>query len=101
MAKIQSKANPVWLRPTLPPLPTTAAGVRNAVISLNGTWKINVRPPDRFWTDAVDPASWIDTEVPGYTVTQGLEIEREPGVRLSNTGRHPRRFRRPAHPAAL
>ncbi len=76
MAKTQTtQVNPVWPRPTLPPLPRTTVGVRSPVISLNGTWKINVRPPDRFWTDSIDPASWTDTDVPGYTVTQGLEIE--------------------------
>ncbi len=78
MAKTQSTgANPVWPRPTLPPLPLTTAGVKKPVISLNGTWKLNAHPPSRFWSNLLDPASWADIQVPGCTTNRGFTIQED------------------------
>jgi hypothetical protein len=49
-------------------------GVAHPIVSLGGTWKLNVAPPAEFWSNRIDPASWADAAVPGYTVTQGFTI---------------------------
>lgn len=81
MQQVHSTSNAstgrVWPRPVIPPLPASTAGVGEPVISLNGTWKLNPHPPKGFWSNAIDPASWPDAEVPGYTETQGFVIEED------------------------
>lgn len=70
-----TKANQINEKPIIVPLPQSVQGVDSPVILLNGTWKLNVDPPLEFWTDAVDPSSWIDSPVPGFVPCQGYEIE--------------------------
>jgi hypothetical protein len=73
--KLNTKANEICEEPIIVPLPQTVQGVDRPVISLNGTWKLNVDPPAEFWSNALDPASWADSPVPGFTPTQGYVIE--------------------------
>lgn len=61
-------------RPAIPPLPRDEAGVRNPVISLNGTWKLNAHPSGAFWSTPLDPAAWRDVAVPGDAAIQGFAI---------------------------
>ena len=70
-----TKANQVNETPIIVPLPQSVQGVAQPVISLNGTWKLHVNPPPEFWSEDVDPASWDDSPVPGYTPCQGYKIE--------------------------
>ena len=35
----------------LPPRPSSVAGVRAPVVSLNGTWQFSPTPPAEFWRD--------------------------------------------------
>jgi hypothetical protein len=74
--KDASKAADVWPRPLIVPLPESTEGVAEPILSLNGTWKLNPTPPPEFWSRDVDPASWDDMTVPGYTFTAGYKIER-------------------------
>ena len=53
-----------WPRPQLVPLPLQVAGVSQAVLSLNGTWKFTLSPPNEFWSNRADPASWPEVRVP-------------------------------------
>jgi len=55
------------------------AGVKNPVVSLNGTWKFTLTPPENFWSDDVNPAGWADIEVPGECLMQGFEIRHNVG----------------------
>ena len=64
----QSKA------PVIVPIPSSTSGVQNAVMSLNGTWKLNLNPPREFWKDEIDPSSWRDIPVPGYLPSQGILV---------------------------
>jgi len=66
-----------WPRPQLVPLPTQVAGVSNAVLSLNGTWKFTLSPPTEFWLNSSDPAAWPEVSVPGELVMQGFGISRD------------------------
>jgi beta-galactosidase len=72
---LNTQTNQICEKPVIVPLPGNTAGVQTPVISLNGTWKLNVDPPREFWSNAIDPASWIDVAVPGFTPTQGYVIE--------------------------
>lgn len=59
-------------RPVIVPEPETVAGVAQPVISLAGIWKVDATPPDNFWTDDVDPATWMDIRVPAQASRVGL-----------------------------
>ncbi|MEN8228779.1 MAG: sugar-binding domain-containing protein, partial [Bacteroidota bacterium] len=56
---------------------TAVSGVENAEISLNGTWKFNMDPPDRFWEAGISTADWADIEVPGECAMQGFAIKHD------------------------
>jgi hypothetical protein len=63
----------------LPGAADEVAGVKNPVVSLNGTWKFTLTPPENFWSEDVDPAGWADIEVPGECLMQGFEIRHNIG----------------------
>jgi hypothetical protein len=67
--------NAVWPRPVLVPVPTAVNGVRQPVVSLKGTWKVNTAPPADFWNNSSDPASWRDMAVPGQLSSQGINLQ--------------------------
>ena len=52
-------------------------GVQNPVISLNGTCKFTITPPEKFWENEVDFQSWSDIEVPGECQMQGFAIKHD------------------------
>jgi hypothetical protein len=70
--KIQVQNNSIWPRPTIVPVPYTTVGVKNSVISLSGTWKINVTPPDNYWENSINSDSWQDILVPATASSQGI-----------------------------
>ena len=41
------------------------SGVSNPVISLNGTWKFSMTPPDQYWENDIDFQDWSNIQVPG------------------------------------
>ena len=51
------------------------ADVENADISLNGTWKLTLDPPEDFYKNEVVPEQWEDAEVPNELLAQGFMIE--------------------------
>jgi len=53
------------------------AGVKNPEISLNGTWKFSMTPPDNFWENSVDFQEWPDIQVPGECQMQGFAIKHD------------------------
>ena len=71
-----TRANSVWPRPLIVPLPDAVTGVALPVISLNGTWKFTMTPPANFWLNSVDHSSWRDIQVPGELQMQGFAIAR-------------------------
>jgi beta-galactosidase len=66
-----------------PDLPGTAGeeavALGSQVIPLKGTWKFTLTPPEDFWTNDVNPASWSDIEVPGECLMQGFKIKHNVG----------------------
>lgn len=52
-------------------------GIEHPTVSLNGTWKINLDPPNDFWNLENDTASWADIKVPGEAAMQGFYIEHD------------------------
>lgn len=52
-------------------------GVKNPEISLNGTWKFSMTPPDNFWDNSVDFQEWPDIQVPGECQMQGFAIKHD------------------------
>ncbi|MBZ5580851.1 MAG: hypothetical protein LAQ30_01370 [Acidobacteriia bacterium] len=64
--------NPVWPRPVVVPAPATVAGVKQAVLSLNGLWKVTTTPPAEFWNNAADPSGWQDIRLPSHAIPQGV-----------------------------
>lgn len=61
-----------WVVPRLSPLP-----VKQEIqhTSLNGVWKFNTIPEDKFW-EKLTVEQWDDIEVPGQWVMQGFEVEK-------------------------
>ena len=70
-------ANPAWPRPVIVPIPTEVAGVAHPVTDLGGVWKFSLLPPPEFWADHVDPAKWLNVNVPGELTAQGVPIVRD------------------------
>lgn len=52
-------------------------GVSNPVISINGTWKFTMTPPENFWEKNVDYTGWPDIQVPGECQMQGFAIKHD------------------------
>jgi len=52
-------------------------GVKEPVISLNGSWKFSMNPPAGFWETGIDDANWADIHVPGGCQMQGFAIEHD------------------------
>ena len=53
------------------------AGVKNPVVSLNGTWKFSMTPPENFSENNVDISGWPDIQVPGECQMQGFAIKHD------------------------
>ena len=51
------------------------ADIGNPLISLNGTWKFSMNPPENHWKNSVDFSSWSDILVPGEVQMQGMAIQ--------------------------
>ena len=49
-------------------------GVSKPVISLNGTWKFALIPPEKHWENSIDFQHWSDIQVPGECQMQGFPI---------------------------
>ena len=64
----------LYPRPTIIPKPSEVAGVRESVISLDGTWKFNPAPPEEFWSNSENLNSWADVLVPSHISTQGYSV---------------------------
>ena len=56
---------------------TGVAGVEQPVISLNGTWKFSMDPPENYWENHVDFSDWPDILVPGECQMQGFAIQHD------------------------
>jgi beta-galactosidase len=52
-------------------------GVAEPVISLNGTWKFSMDPPEAFWENGTDFNQWPDIRVPGECQMQGFAIRHD------------------------
>jgi len=52
-------------------------GVNDPVISLNGTWKFSMTPPEKFWGNDVEFQEWPDIQVPGECQMQGFAIKHD------------------------
>jgi hypothetical protein len=57
--------------------PKTVKGVATPRVSLDGTWKFTLNPPDEPFRNDVDCASWSDVQVPGELALQGFDIEND------------------------
>lgn len=51
-------------------------GVQNPEISLNGVWKFNMNPPEKFWNNDIDFSDWSTIQVPGECQMQGFAIRK-------------------------
>ncbi|TQO39747.1 glycosyl hydrolase family 2 [Arenibacter algicola] len=51
--------------------------VSEPVINLNGTWKINTSPKEKFWLTNSQDSSWKDIQVPGEVMMQGFSIKND------------------------
>ncbi|BDI29012.1 hypothetical protein CCAX7_10630 [Capsulimonas corticalis] len=77
-----ARANELWPRPTIAPIPISEPGVRAPKVLLNGDWKFSAAPPSDFWNaDAsgwanADASGWANAAVPGDLSVQGLIDDR-------------------------
>lgn len=53
------------------------AGVETPEISLNGTWKFSMEPPEKFWANEIDFQNWDNIQVPGECQMQGFAIKHD------------------------
>jgi hypothetical protein len=53
------------------------SGVKNPVVSLNGTWNISLEPHDSFWLNETDFSGWSEINVPGECQMQGFPIKHD------------------------
>ena len=67
-------------------------GLGTHILSLNGTWKFALTPPDNFWSDEVNPAAWADIEVPGECLMQGFKIRHNIGYPYKRSIEIPKYF---------
>jgi beta-galactosidase len=49
-------------------------GTSEPVISLNGSWKFTMKPPENFFLNEVNTSSWNNIAVPGECAMQGFAI---------------------------
>jgi len=56
---------------------TEVDGVVRPEISLNGTWKFSMDPPEDFWENSIDFSSWAEIQVPGECQMQGFAIKHD------------------------
>lgn len=52
-------------------------GVSDPIVNLNGTWKININPPEKFWELDTLHEEWKDIQVPGECMMQGFPIKHD------------------------
>lgn len=52
-------------------------GVNRPHLSLNGTWKFSINPPEKFWENTIDFQNWSDIKVPGECQMQGFAIKHD------------------------
>ncbi len=52
-------------------------GVSDPIISLNGTWKVNIESPEEFWKTQTLNDEWKNIEVPGECMMQGFPIKHD------------------------
>ncbi len=60
-----------------PPRPVSVEGVNHPFINLNGTWKFNLNPPEKFQENHSDFQQWADIMVPGECVMQGFNLQQD------------------------
>jgi hypothetical protein len=77
LALLAAPAAPDTASVRLPPRPSSVAGVRAPVVSLNGTWQFSPMPPAEFWRDPRSAASWPSLSVPGEWAMQGFGVPRD------------------------
>ena len=51
--------------------------VADPVISLNGTWKLNIEPSHDFWLTGEQKGDWKEINVPGECMMQGFPIRHD------------------------
>jgi hypothetical protein len=51
--------------------------VADPVISLNGTWKLNMEPADDFWLTGEQKGEWKEISVPGECMMQGFPVRHD------------------------
>jgi hypothetical protein len=53
------------------------SGVKNPVLSLNGTWQITLEPPQKYWLNETDFSAWEEISMPGECQMQGFPIKHD------------------------
>jgi hypothetical protein len=56
------------------PIPSSIPGIRNAVVSLGGTWLFAPLSPAEFWKPNLDVSKWSPIEVPSELAMLGFDI---------------------------
>ena len=67
-------------------------GIGTQLLSLNGTWKFTLTPPEDFWSGQASPAAWSDIEVPGECLMQGFKIRHNIGYPYKRSIEIPKYF---------
>jgi len=52
-------------------------GTSEPVISLNGSWKFSMDPPENHWENGIDFSDWAEIQVPGECHMQGFAIRHD------------------------
>ncbi len=70
------EAAPDFERPLLTPVPVGLADAEEAVFSLDGAWRFQAGPPEKFYEASLKVDDWPMIAVPGQWFMQGFEVPR-------------------------
>jgi beta-galactosidase len=63
------------IKPDFQKVDILVTGTLRPEISLNGTWKFTMNPPDSFYRNEISFSEWNDIQVPGECAMQGFAIK--------------------------
>ena len=69
-----------FVSPRIRPMAHEVAGLQQAAITLDGTWRLNPSPNDGFQNDGAEGPGWGDFVVPGQWLQQGFTIAPDQSV---------------------
>lgn len=65
------------------PIPAKVEGLKSNAFGIDGTWRLNASPTDKFREQALAGKEWADFHVPGQWLQQGFDIPQDKPVAVA------------------